>query len=185
MDPATILTIPYGEVRPVSSSLSSSSVSLSASNTAFQRILLPEYTDGVWKGKVKSVTGSRLPSARLVCHQNNFYTKWHSISLPFKVSINVVPDVDAPSELDTHNVMQWGQFVDHDITHTPLFRCSINLRCCVDIESLCLFLCRLSNDNSSGIQCCNDDGSGPIRLGLEESKNNKDTIWIDIHYWDL
>ena len=38
------------------------------------------------------------------------------------VSINVVPDVDAPSELDTHHVMQWGQFVDHDITHTPLFR---------------------------------------------------------------
>ena len=36
-----------------------------------------------------------------------------------------MPDVDAPSELDTHNVMQWGQFVDHDITHTPLFRCSI------------------------------------------------------------
>ena len=88
--------------------------------------------------------------------------------LPFKVSINVVPDVDAPSDLDTHNVMQWGQFVDHDITHTPLFRCSINLRCCVDINFL-LILCRLSNDNSSGIQCCNDDGSGPIRQGIEES----------------
>ena len=80
-----------------------------AANTAFQRILLPEYSDGVWKGKTNSVTGGgrggevSLPSARLV-------------------SINVVPDVDAPSELDTHNVMQWGQFVDHDITHTPLFR---------------------------------------------------------------
>ena len=174
MDPATILTILCGEVRLVSSSLSSSPVSLSASNTAFQRILLPEYTDGVWKGKVKSVTGSRLPSARLVSHQNYFYDKWHSISLPFKVSINIVPDVDAPSELDTHNVMQWGQFVDHDITHTPLFRCCINLRCCVDVEFF-LFLCRLSNDNSSGIQCCNDDGSGPSRPGLEESKINKDS----------
>jgi peroxidase len=74
-----------------------------ASNTAFQRLLLPEYKDGVWKGKTLSVTGESLPSARLV-------------------SINVVPDVDAPSELDTHHVMQWGQFVDHDITHTPLFR---------------------------------------------------------------
>ena len=40
----------------------------------------------------------------------------------YQVSINIVPDVDAPSELDTHHVMQWGQFVDHDITHTPLFR---------------------------------------------------------------
>ena len=83
-----------------------------AANTAFQRILLPEYSDGVWKGKTSSVTGGgdlSLPSARLV-------------------SINVVPDVDAPSELDTHNVMQWGQFVDHDITHTPLFRSVLTTR---------------------------------------------------------
>ena len=46
----------------------------------------------------------------------------------FQVSINIVPDVDAPSELDTHNVMQWGQFVDHDMTHTPLFRQNIVIR---------------------------------------------------------
>jgi peroxidase len=93
-----------------------------ASNTAFQRILLPQYSDGVWRPK-KSKDNTALPSARLI-------------------SVNIVPDVDAPSELDTHNVMQWGQFVDHDITHTPLFR--------------------LSNPDSSGIQCCMSDGSGPI-----------------------
>ena len=93
-----------------------------AATTPFQRTLLPQYSDGVWRPKV-SKSGSALPSARLV-------------------SINIVPDVDAPSELDTHNVMQWGQFVDHDITHTPLFR--------------------LSNENSTGIQCCNEAGTGPV-----------------------
>ena len=93
-----------------------------STNTPFQRTLLPQYSDGVWRPKV-SKAGSALPSARLV-------------------SINIIPDVDAPSELDTHNVMQWGQFVDHDITHTPLFR--------------------LSNENSTGIQCCSQDGSATI-----------------------
>ena len=68
-----------------------------------QRVLNPVYSDGVWRPKTNSVSGPELPSARLV-------------------SISIVPDFDAPSELDTHNVMQWGQFVDHDITHTPLFR---------------------------------------------------------------
>ena len=93
-----------------------------STNTPFQRTLLPEYSDGVFKPR-RSSSGSDLPSARLV-------------------SINIVPDVEAPSELDTHNVMQWGQFVDHDMTHTPLFR--------------------LSDSNSSGIQCCDEDGSQPI-----------------------
>merc|ERR1719499_418473 len=91
-----------------------------SANSAFQRTLLPNYSDGVWRPKVAK-SGAPLPSARLV-------------------SINIVPDVDAPSELDTHNVMQWGQFVDHDITHTPLFRLS---------------------GESAGIQCCEADGSGP------------------------
>ena len=93
-----------------------------AANTAFQRSLLPQYSDGVWRPKVAK-SGASLPSARLV-------------------SINIVPDVDAPSELDTHNVMQWGQFVDHDLAHTPMFR--------------------LSNKNTTGIQCCKEDGSAPI-----------------------
>ena len=90
--------------------------------TPFQRTLLPVYSDGVWRPKVAE-SGGPLPSARLV-------------------SINIIPDVDAPSELETHNVMQWGQFVDHDLTHTPLFR--------------------LNDGNSSGIQCCTEDGSAPV-----------------------
>ena len=101
------------------------------SNTAFQRTLLPAYSDGVWRPRVAK-SGAPLPSARLV-------------------SINIVPDVDAPSELDTLNVMQWGQFVDHDLAHTPLFRLSAN---------------------ATGVQCCMDDGSAPIsKLVLEQRRS--------------
>ena len=92
------------------------------SGSPFQRTLLPQYSDGIWNPKVAK-SGEALPSARLV-------------------SINIVPDVDAPSELDTHNVMQWGQFVDHDITHTPLFR--------------------LSDKNTTGIKCCTDGGEDQV-----------------------
>ena len=93
-----------------------------SSGSAFQRMLLPNYSDGVFRPR-KSKSGDNLPSSRLV-------------------SINVIPDVDTPSELDTHNLMQWGQFVDHDITHTPVYR--------------------LGDNNSSGIQCCLENGSAPI-----------------------
>ena len=87
----------------------------------FQRTLLPEYSDGVWDPKLAK-SGQALPSARLI-------------------SINVIPDVDLPDSLDTHNLMQWGQFIDHDLTHTPLFR--------------------LSDTNSSGVKCCTEDGQSP------------------------
>ena len=105
-----------------------------SANSAFQRTLLPQYSDGVWRPKVAK-TGAALPSARLVRKMIMFSQIFLEI-LPFlqcQVSINIVPDVDAPSELDTHNVMQWGQFVDHDITHTPLFRQNIVIRQLYDL----------------------------------------------------
>ena len=93
-----------------------------SASTAVQRTLLPEYSDGIWEPKVAK-SGNLLPSARLV-------------------STKIVPDANKPSELDTHNVMQWGQFTDHDITSTPLFR--------------------LGDSNSSGIQCCTESGSETV-----------------------
>ena len=73
------------------------------SNTQFQRALVAAYADGVWAPR--TARNGDLPSARLV-------------------SISIVPDIDAPSEVDTLWVMQYGQFVDHDITSTPVFRMS-------------------------------------------------------------
>ncbi|XP_068216250.1 peroxidase-like [Palaemon carinicauda] len=69
--------------------------------TAFQRILAPDYEDGVNSPRQLSVTGQPLPSAReisstVVLHQPDVY------------------------ENLTILIMQWGQFLDHDITHTPI-----------------------------------------------------------------
>jgi hypothetical protein len=50
-----------------------------------------------------AASGPELPSARLI-------------------STQFATEVDAPSENYTLLVMQWGQFLDHDLTHTPISR---------------------------------------------------------------
>ena len=62
----------------------------------FVRFLPPVYDDGIQNIR-KSVTGAPLPSARLV-------------------STVIHVDKDIPLESVTHMLMQWGQFVDHDLT---------------------------------------------------------------------
>ncbi|KAK8745909.1 hypothetical protein OTU49_000091 [Cherax quadricarinatus] len=69
--------------------------------TAFQRILPPDYTDGVNSARGLSKSGSPLPSPR---------------SISFKVII----DRDRHYDNFTILIMQWGQFLDHDVTHTPI-----------------------------------------------------------------
>ncbi|XP_050733451.1 peroxidase-like isoform X2 [Eriocheir sinensis] len=86
--------------------------------TPFTRITPPRYSDGLWRPRI-SVTGQQLPSARLV-------------------STTIARDVDLPNNDLTLFVMQWGQFIDHDLTHTPIFRFS----------------------NDTGILCC--DGARPV-----------------------
>ena len=50
-----------------------------------------------------TLQGSPLPSPRLV-------------------SVNIHNDVSAPHVRYSLMMMQWGQFVDHDLTHTPVNR---------------------------------------------------------------
>ncbi|KOX71477.1 Peroxidasin [Melipona quadrifasciata] len=66
--------------------------------STMQRLLPPVYDDGIQSIR-KSVTGRPLPSARLV-------------------STVIHEDKDIPLESVTHMLMQWGQFVDHDLTAT-------------------------------------------------------------------
>lgn len=70
---------------------------------AFTRLLAPAYDDGLMSPRSRSVTGALLPSSRLI-------------------SVNIHNDVSAPHVRYSLMLMQWAQFVDHDITHTPVNR---------------------------------------------------------------
>ncbi|PSN41980.1 hypothetical protein C0J52_10520 [Blattella germanica] len=80
--------------------------------TALQRVLPPKYGDGVNSPRVDA-RGQELPSARLI-------------------STQFATDANNPYDNYTLLVMQWGQFLDHDLTHTPVSRgqSGTGLSCC-------------------------------------------------------
>eukprot|EP00091_Calanus_sinicus_P012987 TRINITY_DN28975_c0_g1_i1.p1 TRINITY_DN28975_c0_g1~~TRINITY_DN28975_c0_g1_i1.p1 ORF type:complete len:169 (+),score=30.97 TRINITY_DN28975_c0_g1_i1:222-728(+) len=92
-----------------------------ARNTAMQRIRLPKYSDGIIKPRI-SKSGASLPSARLV-------------------SISLTSTGETSDPTFTLNLMQYGQFLDHDITFTPLF----------------------NNAEGSGIKCCDEKTGQPLK----------------------
>jgi len=73
------------------------------SNTVHRRFIPSEYDDGISKPRTKSKRGSKLPNAR-------------------KVSTEIHTHEQIPDPKYTLMVMQWGQFIDHDLTHTPMSR---------------------------------------------------------------
>ncbi|XP_047106680.1 uncharacterized protein LOC124775853 [Schistocerca piceifrons] len=74
---------------------------LGKSLRAFARLLPPAYHDGVGSPRAMSVTGKPLPSPRLI-------------------SVNVHPDTSQPHVKYSLMFMQFGQLLDHDLTHTPV-----------------------------------------------------------------
>ncbi|XP_043244328.1 peroxidase-like isoform X3 [Amphibalanus amphitrite] len=93
------------------------------SRTALQRILAPAYENGIFTPRV-AADGGALPSARDV---SNLATG--STNDPY-------PDLAI-------SVMTWGQFLDHDLSISPIFRL----------------------EGSSGIECCTEEGKDlPVSL---------------------
>jgi len=86
---------------------------LGRSETAFQRILPPQYDDGVSSPHQTGATGRPLPNERVV-------------------SSSVLVDRPDEDREFTSSVMQWAQFVDHDLTHSPF----------------------MTLENGEGIECC-------------------------------
>jgi peroxidase len=108
---------------------------LGRTGTPFQRILLPEYANGTLDvPRKRTGDGMELPSAR---HISNTLT-------------------EKTNPVDTDNtvmVMQMGQFVDHDLTHTP----------------------------NHGIQCCGTNGAFPRSFDADKCFpiriSNSDPFW--------
>ncbi|XP_041370236.1 peroxidasin-like isoform X2 [Gigantopelta aegis] len=82
-----------------------------------RRFVKPLYDDGVSFPRARGRNGGVLPSPRFV-------------SSMLHASRQPIPD----DEFVTHMVMQWGQFLDHDITSTPVHRglSGSAVTCCVD-----------------------------------------------------
>ncbi|XP_071089093.1 chorion peroxidase-like [Haliotis cracherodii] len=82
-----------------------------STNQPFKRFIHPAYDDGKFVPRMRGVDGYPLPSPRAI-------------------SVAVHPGVDSPSNDHTVMVMQWGQFVDHDLTGTPLHAGDVHSKCC-------------------------------------------------------
>lgn len=66
------------------------------SHTTFNRLLPSDYSDGL--NELRRTSDNKdLPSPR-------------------EVTLNLASDFDAPENIFTVAVMQWGQFIDHDLT---------------------------------------------------------------------
>ncbi|XP_071091009.1 myeloperoxidase-like [Haliotis cracherodii] len=82
-----------------------------------RRFMPPEYNDGISEPRANGRDGNALPNPRLV-------------SRTLHASDEDLPD----SASHTHLVMQWGQFIDHDTTSTPIQRGNDEsiITCCID-----------------------------------------------------
>ncbi|KZC13921.1 Peroxidasin [Dufourea novaeangliae] len=77
--------------------------SLGKSLTTFARLLPPIYEDGVSKPRITATTGGLLPNPRVV-------------------SAVIHPDISNLHNRYTLMVMQFAQFLDHDLTMTPIHK---------------------------------------------------------------
>lgn len=68
----------------------------------FNRLLPPEYDDGSSMPRKTAKSGKPLPNARFI-------------------STNIHYDISSPHVRYALTTMQWGQFLDHDITFTPMY----------------------------------------------------------------
>ncbi|XP_078681743.1 myeloperoxidase-like [Branchiostoma floridae x Branchiostoma belcheri] len=100
-----------------------------------RRLLGPDYDDGFKAPRTTGRDGTALPSARLV-------------------STTMHEDLRKSSQVNTHMVMQFGQFLDHDITLTPNFQEEGLICGCDSVDEHCFNINIPSDDpDFTGSRC--------------------------------
>lgn len=87
--------------------------------SAFTRLLPPEYADGINEPR-RAKDGGELPNPRTV-------------------SLSLSPEAQIENNYYSLMLMQFGQFVDHDLTRTAITR-SMALYFTIELEKLILFV---------------------------------------------
>ena len=146
---------------------------LGKADTVLSRILPPQYFNGVDSPR-RSISGGELPSPRLV-------------------STSLAKDVDTTDSRYSVVLMNFGQFIDHDLTHVPVMKAGDgrDLDCCSNIagsefSSFCSPISIPSNDPFFRGQksCMNFVRSSPgpaldCSLRYREQVNQL-THWLDL-----
>lgn len=111
-----------------------------AAGHPMERLLPPAYEDGIWLPRIHSVDGSLLTSPRII-------------------SRNIFDDINRPHSKYNLLLMQFGQFISHDVTQTSSHKLS----------------------DGKDISCCSEDGSEiipesmrhysclPIEIGVDDN----------------
>lgn len=105
--------------------------------TPYSRLLPPSYHDGIWAPRVSEERGQPLNSPRLI-------------------STTLLPDIDRPNPQFTLMLMQYGQFISHDITQS--IDTSYGKQTFARLKVFILYFLA----NGSAISCCTEDGSHEI-----------------------
>ena len=117
----------------------------------FRRIIPAHYEDGVaqLRGTMQSMNVSVLP-------HDPFRPPYPSARL---VSEGIVRDRDEEEEQFSHLLMQWGQFLDHDLDHTPGFSCDSGT---CEIETDTCVPIRIPSDDPVFGTRFGDPAAGPV-----------------------
>ena len=119
----------------------------------FRRIIPAYYEDGV--AQLRGTMQSMILSVSVLPH-DPFRPPYPSARL---VSEGVVRDRVVEETRFSHIIMQWGQFLDHDLAHTPSFTCSE--RTCTIETDTCVPIRIPSDDPVFGTRF-GDPTAGPV-----------------------